>query len=226
MAIFDENITKQLRDILALMKDEVSLVFFSQEIECLICRETGEFLKEITSLNNKMKLVRYDLVKDSGQAARYRVDKIPAILLLDKDGQDLGVCFYGPPGGYEINSFLGAILEASGMREAYPPEIAARVRAIDKPVHIQVFVSLTCPYCPGSVMAAHRLAMENRNVRADMIDVGVFPHLAVLHNITGVPKTLVNGQVELPGEQPPAALLDAIDQIGKPAPQAEKPEGA
>jgi glutaredoxin-like protein len=211
MALLDDTIAKQLKEILDLMKDEVTLVFFTQTIECAICREADALLQEIAALNDKLKLVRYDLVKDKDQAAAYRVDKIPAILLLDKDGRDLGVSFYGVPGGYEINSFLGAILEVSGMREPLAQPLAERVRAIRRQVHLQVFVSLTCPYCPNAVMIAHRLAMENANIRADMIDVGSFPQLAVLHHVDGVPMTLIDGNIRLEGVQPLAAVLDAID---------------
>ena len=38
MALFDERIQQQLREILAGMNDTVTLVFFTQEIECPMCR--------------------------------------------------------------------------------------------------------------------------------------------------------------------------------------------
>jgi glutaredoxin-like protein len=213
MALFDENITKQLREILALMKDDVNLVFFSQEIECTECKENGMFLQEIVSLGDKLKMSRYKLEIDKEQVDKYGIDKIPAIVLLDKDGMDTGIRFYGTPGGYEINSFLGALLEISGLREELPKELLDRIRAISQDTHIQVFVTLNCPYCPNQVLTAHRLALENKKIRADMVELGTFPYLAVKYNVSAVPKTVINEQTELIGVQPLPALIEAIEKI-------------
>ncbi|MCK7516180.1 MAG: thioredoxin family protein [Desulfobacterales bacterium] len=116
----------------------------------------------------------YNFVTDKEMTQKYGVERIPAIVLLDKDGKDHGVRFYGLPGGYEINSFLGSIIEMSGKREELPPDILSRIKKIDKDVHIQVFVGLGCPHCPAAVSVAHRLAMENSRIKGDMVDSNNF----------------------------------------------------
>lgn len=213
MALFDEKIQNQLREILRTMKDEVKIIFFTQEIECPMCRETGLFVDEIASLSDKLPVKKYNFVLDKDIALKYGVDKIPAIVLLDKDDRDYGVKFYGLPGGYEINSFLGAIIEMSGKREELPPEILSRIKNIDKDVHIQVFVGLGCPHCPGAVALAHRLAMENEKIKSDMIDSGNFVPLSQKYNVTGVPKIILNDKYELMGVQPITAFLDAMETL-------------
>jgi len=215
MALFDEATTKQLSEILALMKDEVELVYFTQEIECPTCKDGHSFLSEIVSLNSKLKLTVHTFVKDHEAAEKLGIDKIPAIAVLDKDGQDTRMRFYGIPAGYEINSFLGAILETSSHVTDIPKEIKERIDKINTDVHIQVFVSLGCPHCPDAVSAAHLLAKENSHIRADMVETSTFPHIAIRYNVSGVPKVVFNDKYEFLGAQPVMAYLDVIDKLAE-----------
>jgi glutaredoxin-like protein len=213
MALFDPKVQEQLKNILKTMKNDVKMVFFTQEIECPMCGDTRTFVEEIASLNDKITVEVLNLVLDRDKAQLYGVDKIPAIVLLDKDGKDYGIKFYGLPGGYEINSFLGALLEVSGHREEIPADVLKRIKAVDRDVHIQVFVSLGCPHCPGAVSAAHRLALENPRIKADMVDTNNFVPLAQKYNITGVPKIVFNDKFELVGAHPVNTFLDVIDRL-------------
>ena len=213
MALFDDNIRKQLAQILDSMKDNVHLLFFSQEIECESCQDAHSFVEEISSINPKMKLTRYNLVKDAEKAAEYRIDKVPAVVMLDKDDKDTNIRFFGIPGGYEINSFLGALIEVSGERQELPQDLLDRIKKIDKDIHIQVFVTLSCPHCPGAVITAHRLALENPKIKADMIEANTFVPMSIKYNVSGVPKIVINETHELLGDQPITAFLDLIEKI-------------
>ncbi|HSV96881.1 MAG TPA: thioredoxin family protein [Spirochaetota bacterium] len=210
MAIFDDKVRKQIGDILAKLADRVNLLYFTQEMECGICKETHEFLNEFTSLSDKIGLVVFDFVKDRDKAAYYRIDKIPAIVLLDKNDNDTGVRFFGLPGGYEINSFIQSIFEVSGQKEALPAKEAEAIKKIARDVHIQVFISLTCPYCPAAVSVAHRIALESPRIRADMVDAGTFPQLAVKYNVSSVPKTVINETIEIIGAEPVEKLIEVV----------------
>ena len=213
MALFDAKIQQQLKDVLNNMKDEVQIINFTQEIECPMCRETRQFVEEIGSLSDKLKVKVYNFVRDREMSVKYRIDKIPAIVLLDKEGNDHGIRFFGLPGGYEINSFLGSIIELSGKREPIPEDIMKRIKAVDRDVHIQVFVGLGCPHCPAAVSTAHRLAMENSRIKADMIDASNFVPLSQKYNVTGVPKIVINDKFELMGDHPVNTFLDVIDRM-------------
>jgi glutaredoxin-like protein len=213
MARFDENVKQQLKGILEQLGEEVQIIYFTQEIECQTCRDGRQFVEEISELSDKLKLIKYNLVTDKEKSKLYNVDKVPAIALADKDGKDTGIRFYGVPGGYEINSFLSALIEVSGKGAEMPPQIDERVKKIKKDVHIQVFVSLGCPYCPDAVATAHRLALENENIIADMVEPSQFPHMAIKYNVSGVPKVIINENHEFTGAQPITAFLDMIEQL-------------
>ncbi|MDD2374931.1 MAG: thioredoxin family protein [Eubacteriales bacterium] len=213
MALFEENVKQQLKGILEQLGEEVQIIYFTQEIECQTCRDGRQFVEEISELSDKLKLIKYNLVTDKEKSKLYNVDKVPAIALADKDGKDTGIRFYGVPGGYEINSFLSALIEVSGKGAEMPPQIDERVKKIKKDVHIQVFVSLGCPYCPDAVATAHRLALENENIIADMVETSQFPHMAIKYNVSGVPKVIINENHEFTGAQPITAFLDMIEQL-------------
>ena len=213
MSLFDDKVTNQLRDVLKNMKDPVTLVYGTQEFECRTCRDTHEFVNELSSLSEKIELEVYDFVKDRESLEELNIDKIPAIAVLDKDSKDTGIKFYGLPGGYEINSFMQALLETSGQKEKLPDSITGRIAAISRDVHIQVFVTLTCPYCPAAVSTAHRLALESPKVRADMVESSTFIHLAQKYQVAGVPRIVINETHVLEGAHPLPSMLDVIEKL-------------
>ncbi|MGQ9843238.1 MAG: protein disulfide oxidoreductase, partial [Spirochaetota bacterium] len=174
---------------------------------------THQFVEEIASLNDTITLRTYDFVKDADIAKEFAIDKIPAIVVSDASKNIKGVRFFGIPAGYEINSFITACVEVSGLVEALPDAIISRIRKISKPIHIQVFVTLTCPYCPGAVTTAHRLAVENPNITADMIESTTFTPLSMKHNVSSVPKIVINDIYEFVGAQPINVFLDMIEKI-------------
>lgn len=213
MAIFNDDVRQKLTEILTGLKEEVNIAFFTQEYECASCRDAHAFAEEFAELSDKIKLETFEFVQDKAEAEKYGVDKIPAMVLLDKDKKDYGVRFYGIPGGYEINSFLTALNEISGNRDELPAELRKRIQAIDKDVHIQVFVTATCPYCPGAVVTGHRLAMENPHIKADMVDATAYPELSIKYGVRGVPKIVINEDRDLVGNQPVTEFLRILEDL-------------
>jgi len=77
-------------------------------------------------------------------------------------------------------------------------------------VHIQVFVTLTCPHCPVAAAMAHKFAVENELIRADVVDANEFPQLALKYGVMGVPKIVVNEKVEFVGAVPENMFLEQV----------------
>jgi glutaredoxin-like protein len=213
MALFDDSVKKQIQDLIGDMAGAVNILYFTQEFECRSCKETREFLEEFVALDENIHLTVYDLVEDKAKADQYGVDKIPGIVILDKDMTDHGIRFFGIPAGYEIQSFIAAIRELGGNNEPIPEDLMKRIKAIDKDVHIQVFVTPTCPYCPQPVAIGHRLALENEHVTADMVEATTFPELSQKYAVRGVPKIVINEKYEFVGSQPITKFLEVIEGI-------------
>jgi len=81
---------------------------------------------------------------------------------------------------------------------------------LDKEVHIQVFVTPTCPYCTTAVRLGHQFAIESPFIRAEMIEATEFPQLANKYDVFGVPKTVINEFVFIDGAVPEATFLENV----------------
>lgn len=212
MKMFDAELEKQLKDIFNDLAGDVTIALFT-EGDCYSCTETRSYMQEVADLNDKIKFVEYDLKKDAQKAADYNVELVPSIVLLDGKGDYKRIKFNGIPAGHEINSLIPALMEVSGAESEMPKELTDRIEAINKPIDIKVFVTLSCPHCPGAVQKAHKLALMNPNIRAEMIEAQTFAELSDKYNVSGVPKIVINDEHELVGNQPLQAFLDTIEAI-------------
>ena len=197
------------------LQESVRLVVFTQEVECQFCRQTRELAEEVATLSDKIKIEVYDFAKDNEKAKEYRIDKVPAIAIVGN--KDYGIRIYGIPYGYEFNAFIEAIVNVSKGVTDLSEETKRKLKSIDKPVHIQVFVTLTCPYCPLVTSLAHKFAIENDMIRADMIETAEFPHLAQKYSVMGVPKVVINEQIEFVGILPEENFLQQVLLVQKPS---------
>ena len=212
MALLDDKTQQDVRAFLADMAGKVKIVVFTQEYECPFCGETRQVVEEVAALSDKISQEVHDLQGDKEAATKYNIDKAPAIAILGPDDVDYGLRYYGIPSGYEFSSFLHDIKAAA----AGPDGIglsAATVAALDalpSPVHLQIFVTPTCPYCPQAVTLAHAMAIASRNVRADAVEATEFPHLSQRYKVFGVPRTVINEDHYLEGAAPEEMLLEKI----------------
>ena len=177
--------------------DPVKIVMFTQEIECRFCSDTRKLVQDLATLNDKLTVEIYDFVADSVKAKEYGINKIPAIAIIGK--KDYGVRIYGIPYGYELQTLIEAIFNVSKGKTDLSDKTKSILAEVKSPVHIQVFVTLTCPHCPAAAAVAHKLAIESDMVKADVIDSSEFPDLAMKYNVIGVPKVIINEKVEFVG---------------------------
>ena len=179
------------------LEKPVKILMFTQEIECRFCYETRQLVQELANLNDKVTVEVYDFVADADKAKEYGINKIPALAIIGK--KDYGVRIYGIPYGYELQTLIEAVINVSRGKTALADKTKAILAEVKAPVHIQVFVSLTCNHCPVAAAVAHKLAIENDLVRADVIDGSEFPQLALKYAVMGVPKVIINEKIEFVG---------------------------
>ncbi len=119
----------------------VTLVMFTQEVECEYCAETRQLVEEIAALSPKVEAKIYNFVTDKAEAEKYGIDKIPAIAIIGE--KDYGVRYYGIPSGYEFSSLLEDIVDVSKGESGLSDVSKQALAKLTKPVHIQVFVTPT-----------------------------------------------------------------------------------
>ena len=199
------------------LRKPVTILFFTREQDCPLCKETRQFLDELVALSELLRLEVHELPADDAVAKQHGIDKVPAIKL--RGEQDFGVRYFGIPMGYEFVAIVEDIIDVSWGTANLPAKAMELVLAIDKPVHIQVFVSPTCPYCPQAVRAAHKFAILNELVTADMVEVTEFPEVAKRYEVQGVPRTVANETSVMVGAYPDTALAQFayFASQGKPA---------
>jgi len=177
--------------------DPVKIIMFTQEIECRYCSDTRKLAQELATLSDKITTEVYDFMADGSKAKEYGIDKIPALAIIGK--KDYGVRIYGIPYGYELQTLIEAVINVSKGKTDLSDKTKQIIADVKSPVHIQVFVTLTCPHCPTAAAVAHKLAIESNMIKADVIETSEFPDLAQKYNVIGVPKIVINETVEFVG---------------------------
>jgi glutaredoxin-like protein len=208
MGLLGETDVVEIRERFEELTSPVKLVHFTQESGLEYGREAKQLLEELAQISAKVSLETYDFLLDKEKVAEYAVDRVPATVI--RNGKDYGIRFFGLPAGYEFAALLDAILAVSKGDSGLKPESRAKLAQLTQPLHLQVFTTPTCPYCPPAVRMAYQFAMESDLVRADGIEATEFPDLAEKFRVFAVPRTIINGEAHVEGSLPEGFFLDAI----------------
>ena len=212
MALLSSADQQKLREAFTEISRPVRLLFFTQAIGCETCVQTRQILDELPPLSDKIQIEEVNLVLDRDRAAAFGVDRAPSIALLYEDAagivQDSRIRFVGTPAGYEFLSLVEAVLLAGGRGSRLSGASLTRLADVDRPMTIHVFTTPTCPHCPGAVSLAHEMAFANPHIRAFAVEATECPDLTRRYQVTGVPKTVVDDDVEILGALPEEAFVE------------------
>lgn len=213
--LLNEQTVSQIKDIFAQMKEPVQILFFGSHENCDYCADTRQLLEEVVGIDKKLGLSVYDLQADPAVASKFNIDKAPGIVIAANNGDqitDFGIQYSGIPSGHEFSTLINDIILVSGRDSGLSVEVREFLKNLDKPLHMQTFVTPTCPYCPRAVLLTHQMAMENpAMIRAEGVEATEFPELSNRFNVSGVPQTTINaGAGTVIGAVPEDQLLSEI----------------
>ncbi len=171
--------------------------------ECVYCEDTRQMLEELAALSDKLALTVHELADERDAAQKLGVDKVPGIVVRGPVNRPLR--FFGIPGGNEFPNFIETLIEASKAKVTLVAEAAKHLKKLKDKVSIAVYVTPTCPYCPGVVRAAYRLALASAHIEAAAVEIGEFPRLTQQLGVRAVPFTVLGDQ---------AAIAGAVDEAG------------
>jgi glutaredoxin-like protein len=219
MALLREEDVAKLREIFTeRLKGDVTLVHYTQVASKLIvpgaaicpaCEDTRQLLEELAETSEHISLEIHDFGAEVDELAKVGITEIPATIV---NGATFTgrVRYFGVPSGYEFASLIEDIIDAGAGASDLAPETEAALKGLSKDVHILVFVTPTCPYCPSAVRMAHKLAMASDRVVGDMIEANEFPELSQRYNVMAVPKIVINETTSFEGAVPEAAFLEKV----------------
>jgi glutaredoxin-like protein len=199
---------EQIRKQFEKLTGEVELIVFTQENECLLCKDTRELILDLGTLSPKIKTKVYDFVKNGDEDMKYIIKRIPAIVIVGN--KDYGIRYYGMPTGYEFPVIVDDIIDVSRGATSLADSVKKRLSEIKKPVHLQIFVSPTCPFCPRAARMGHQLAIESEFIRSDVIEMIEFPYLVQKYSVMSVPHIVINEDTAFVGAQPIEVFIEQI----------------
>lgn len=215
MSLLSPEDRETVRRHLAGLVHPVRLLFFTQTFgEPETAVTARQIINEVSSLSDLVTVEDVNFVLDKERAAAFGITGIPAIALL-RGEDDTRMRFLGAPAGYEFMSLIEAIILAGTDESGLTDDSRTRIASVSEPVDIKVFVTPTCPHCPRAVTLAHKMALANPFITATCIEATEFLDLSRQFRVTGVPKTVVNGNIEIMGAMPEDAFVRAV--LGEPA---------
>ncbi len=192
------------------MHDQLKALFGRFESKLLLSYETDSrnissevegFMQELAALSDNI-ICKKSTVKSDRT--------LPTIDIYSENGDYRGVSFHGVPGGHEFNSFVVGLYNAAGPGATLAQETIDLISSIDKKVHLDVAVTLSCNNCPDLVMAAERIALLNDNVTLEIYDIAHNEKLKEKYKIMSVPCMIVNDTDVLFGKKNIEEIVAAI----------------
>ena len=195
--MLDANLTQQLGQYLALLRQPIELV--ASLGDDAKSAETRKLLTQIAALSDKV-AVRFD----GADARRPSFTIAPA-------GTEARLRFAGLPMGHEFTSLVLALLWAGG----HPPKVAeealAAVRALNGGDRFEMYFSLSCHNCPDVVQALTLIALTNPGYTATLIEGGTYQAEVDERGVMAVPAVFRNGHMWLSGKQTLEEIIAALD---------------
>ena len=179
--LFTGDMLSQLHTVFARMAAPLILRLYLDETP--LSAELRQYMEELAAQSNKLSV-------EVGDPAD--TDHLPCVRVFRVDGGWTGLAFHGVPGGHEFTSFVLGLYNAAGPGQALDEESRAAIQALQKPMDLQILVSLSCTMCPELVTAAQRIAAENPNITAQVYDLNHFPDLREKYQVMSVPCLVVN----------------------------------
>lgn len=216
MALIDDRTKEQVRVRLAeTLTDPVELRLYRRPdsgrlivpggFGCQTCDVTEELAQTLVqAAPDKLKLAVVDVTQATAE-----VEPVPT-LTVARTGEESRITFQGLPSGYEFASLLDAIERTSGTGHELSTETVDKLSKLDGEVEVMVFVTPTCPYCPGAASMANRMALASPKVRALVVEANEYPELSNRFQVQGVPRTVVNRSGAFVGALPEAMFVDSV----------------
>lgn len=199
MNILDSAIVEQVRTLFGQLSSR--FVFRVRAYRHPKAEEMIAFVKEVAACSDNISVETMEVSETSLEFS------------LVKEGEETGISFRGIPSGHEFTSLLLAVLNAEGKGKNLPDAgIERRIRALNVPVSLRTYVSLTCTNCPDVVQALNVLSLYHPQIRHEMVDGALFTEEVERLKIQAVPSVYANGELLHTGRGSLGELLQELEE--------------
>jgi alkyl hydroperoxide reductase subunit F len=188
------------------LKSYLERVLFPFELKATLdhtekSQELKQLLSQISTLSDKITL-RFEDQSADQKSPSFSISRI---------GTEMKLRFAAIPLGHEFSSLVLALLWAGG----HPPKVEAsileQIKALDKELYFEIFMSLSCHNCPDVVQALSLLAIYNPKISTVVIDGALFQEEVEQRRVMAVPTVFLNGELFGSGRMTLEEILAKID---------------
>lgn len=202
------RLSSTMKEALGRMKAPVRLVIFTTETGCEQCPGILELSRTIKAESPRLALETYDAAMDRDKVEQYGIRHVPSVVVQGLDNRSVTFC--GTIAGTTLELLIIAITGASAPRAWFPDNVGNTLKALERDVHIQVFVDLDSPLCKPVAETAIGLGFGSNFIYTNIIVAADFPALRTKYRITAVPKTIFGANLQLDGNVDAGTFLEMI----------------
>ena len=164
---------------------------------------THNLLKDLVRLTDKITL---SLHSDDDKAnKKFGVKRFPTLLVAP---EKYSIRFTGAPAGEEGQAFLHALMMVSTGKSFLSERSRELLLELQEPREVKVFVSPTCPYCPGQCVNAIKAAVEKPGlVSVECVETGENPDYAKQYSVGSIPHTVYDEKLNTVGLESELAFV-------------------
>ena len=194
--MFSDSDKSALERRFASLVEPITLLVFADDEP--ISKQLMELANALAATSDKIKVDVQPA--DSGRNPKMRelkLDHWP--VLIPTKGDFTRIRYYGVPAGYEIAPMVEGLVELSVSSTGLSPKAREALSTVRRKANVKIFVLPSCHFCPIVAKHAYRASIESKNVSVDVIDAQMFPDLATRHAVMGVPKVILNDNLDITG---------------------------
>ncbi len=194
--MLDNETKAQLKQYLELLESDI--VFTASLSEDENSTKVSDFLTEVAEMTPRITVEKANL------------SRTPSFEINQSGAEKSGIAFAGLPMGHEFTSFILALLQVSGRAPKVDDKIINQIKTIDKDLHFETYVSLTCHNCPDVVQALNIMSVVNPKISHTMIEGGMFQKEVDEKEVMAVPTVFLNGEEFSSGRTTIEQLIEKV----------------
>lgn len=169
-----EDAKQVLKEQFKELKEKVVIALFTKKGENEQFNQiTMIFLQELEKLSDKIHAEFHEI--DDATSKKYGVMGSPTVMI---QPGIYDIRYLGAPFGEEGRSFIEALIMVSQRDSHLSKKSRKLLASLKEKRHIRVFVTLSCPYCPGQVLNGFKSAIERPDlIRSDCVEASEYPLL-------------------------------------------------